>query len=252
MYGTVRLAADEQLFRAQSDAERRWLQEQHGIAPEMEQRVKGPASGWGAASRPGAADGPRQRRWIRLILAGRDGMTRNRRELPRSSVAGHRMVPHRTSRFYVWSGASAARGREGLWSAASEWLLGRDRPDEAGVARAGDDDLLWWFAAAGHPLPALVEALLTAPGALDDDGVLAALAASEFVADGRPAARVLGRLDQQPAACAFPTLVIEPCRRCSPEERSEGTRPTNAINSSALRKRPKSPISLTDCAALFA
>ena len=31
-----------------------------------------------------------QRRWIRLTFAGRDGMTGNRRELPRSKVAGHR------------------------------------------------------------------------------------------------------------------------------------------------------------------
>ncbi len=32
---------------------------------------------------------------IRLTFAGRDGMTGNRGELPRSSVAGHRSVPHR-------------------------------------------------------------------------------------------------------------------------------------------------------------
>ena len=57
---------------------------------------------------------PEQRRWIRLTFAGRDGMTGNRRELPRSKVAGHRRaVPHRGCRgFSVWSGASAARGRE--------------------------------------------------------------------------------------------------------------------------------------------
>jgi len=43
-----------------------------------------------------AADGPVQRRWIRLTFAGRDGMTGNRRELPLSKVAGHRRwVPHR-------------------------------------------------------------------------------------------------------------------------------------------------------------
>src|SRR5439155_26606706 len=78
--------------------------------------------------------------------------------------------------------------------------LGRDCPDEAGeLAGAGDDDLLVRLAAAGHPLPALVEALLAAPGALDHDRVLAALAAGELVADLRPAARVPGGLDQQPA-----------------------------------------------------
>ena len=50
----------------------------------------------GLSSRSGAADGPVQRRWIRLIFAGRDRMTGNRRELPPSKVAGHRWaVPHR-------------------------------------------------------------------------------------------------------------------------------------------------------------
>jgi len=100
----------------------------------------------------------------------------------------------------VWSGASAARGREVSWLGRSEGLFGRDRPDEAGeLARAGDDDLLRRLAAAGHPLPASVEALLAPPGALDDGGVLAALAAGEFVADRRTSARVPGRLDQQSA-----------------------------------------------------
>jgi hypothetical protein len=56
------------------------------------------------------------------------------------------------------------------------WLLRRDRRDEAGeLARAGNDDLLMRFAAAGHPQPACVKALLAAPGALNDDCVLAAL-----------------------------------------------------------------------------
>src|SRR5947209_14543153 len=92
-------------------------------------------------------------------------------------------------------------------SGAPEWLLGRDRPDEAGeLASAGNDDLLVGFATAGHPLPALVEALLAAPGALDHDGVLAALAAGELVADLRPPARVPGRLDQQPTHMAVADL----------------------------------------------
>src|SRR5207247_5959878 len=62
----------------------------------MEQMVKG-RSVVGLSSRPGAADGPEQRRWIRLTFAGRDRMTGNRRELPLSKVAGHRpgLVPHR-------------------------------------------------------------------------------------------------------------------------------------------------------------
>src|SRR6266516_6911606 len=109
--------------------------------------------------------------------------------------------------FSVWSDASAARAREFGGSGVAEWLLGRDRPDEVGeLAGAGDDDFLLRFAAAGHPLPALVEALLAAPGALNDDGVLAALAAGELVADRRPAARVPGRLDQQPADMAVADL----------------------------------------------
>ena len=61
----------------------------------MEQKVKGRLVD-GLSSRPGAADGPEQRRWIRLTFAGRDRMTGNRRELPLSKVAGHRRgVPHR-------------------------------------------------------------------------------------------------------------------------------------------------------------
>lgn len=61
----------------------------------MERKVKGCGSVGGLSSRSGAAERPVQRRWIRLTFAGRDGMTGNRRELPRSSVAGHRLVPHR-------------------------------------------------------------------------------------------------------------------------------------------------------------
>src|SRR5881409_1614596 len=111
--------------------------------------------------------------------------------------------------FSVWSDASAAPGREAGsgCSGAPEWLVGRDRPDEAGeLAGAGDDDLLLGFAAAGHPLPALVEPLLAAPGAFGHDRVLAALAAREFVADLRPAPCVPGRLDQQPADVAVADL----------------------------------------------
>ena len=58
-------------------------------------------------------------------------------------------------------------------SGVPEGLLGRDRPDEAGeFAGASDDGLLVGFASAGHPLPALVEALLAAPGDLNDTWVL--------------------------------------------------------------------------------
>jgi hypothetical protein len=66
------------------------------MSSDMEQKVKGLRSvGW-FSSRPGAADRPEQRRWIRLTFAGRDGMTGNRRELPLSKFAGHRRaMPHR-------------------------------------------------------------------------------------------------------------------------------------------------------------
>jgi hypothetical protein len=62
------------------------------------------------------------------------------------------------------------------------------------------------FAAAGHPLPALVEALLAAPGALNDDRVLSALAAGELVADLRSAACAPGRLDEETADVAVADL----------------------------------------------
>src|SRR6266498_1971779 len=155
-----------------------------GYITDMEQRVKGSGSGWWVCSRPGAADDPWQRRWIRLTFAGRDGMTGNRRELPRSSVAGHRRpVPHSDVEGSPCGWAHPLLEVERLWgSAVAEWLLGGDRP-----------------AAAGHPLPASVEALLAAPGAFDVGRVLAALAAGELVADRRPPAGVPGRLDQQPA-----------------------------------------------------
>jgi transposase len=85
-------------------------------------------------------------------------------------------------------------------SGASERLLGGHRPHEAGeLSRAGDDDLLGRLAAAGHPAPARVQPLLAASGALDRNGILAALATGELIADGRPPARVPGGLDEQPA-----------------------------------------------------
>jgi hypothetical protein len=63
----------------------------------------------------------------------------------------------------------------------SERLVGGERRDEPGeFAGAGDNDLLVGLAAGGHPPPALVKALLAAPGALDHRGVLAALAAGEY------------------------------------------------------------------------
>ena len=138
-------------------------------------------------------------------------MTGNRRELPPSKVAGHPVrVPHRACEGSPCGWAHPLLETERLGSGrlgGSEGLVGCDRPDEAGeFAGAGDDDLLLRFAAAGHPLPALVEALLAAPGAFDHEGVLAALAAGELVADPRVPARVPGRLDQQSAHVAVADL----------------------------------------------
>jgi hypothetical protein len=86
-------------------------------------------------------------------------------------------------------------------------LVGGDRPDEAGeLAGAGDDDLLLWFAAGGHSLPATVEALLAAPGAFDVGRVLSALAAFELGAELGAAPGVPGSFDQQPTDVAVAGL----------------------------------------------
>src|SRR5436190_6885970 len=55
------------------------------------------------------------------------------------------------------------------------------------------------LAAAGHPGPAAVQALLAAPGAFQDGGVLAAVPTRELIADGRTPARMPRGLDQQPS-----------------------------------------------------
>src|SRR5436309_2482106 len=107
-------------------------------------------------------------------------MTGNRRELARSSVAGRRRAPapHRGYEGPPWGWAHSATPAASSSAVCPEWLLGADRPDEAGEpAGAGDDDLLVWFAAGGHSPPALVEPLLAAPGTSEHGGVLAALAA---------------------------------------------------------------------------
>jgi len=45
-------------------------------------------------------------------------------------------------------------------------------------------------------------------------------------------------------------LVVDPCRRFSPEERSLGTSPTKLMNASALAKRSKSPTSAASPSAV--
>src|SRR5207245_7069619 len=125
-------------------------------------------------------------------------------------VAGHPMrVPHRgfegspCGRTHPLLRAERLAGFQVLRSGCSVAIA----PDEAGeLARAGDDDLLLGFAASGHPLPALVEALLAAPGALDNHRVLATVAAGELVADLRPPTRVPRRFDQEAAYMAVADL----------------------------------------------
>jgi hypothetical protein len=73
-----------------------------------------------------------------------------------------------------------------------------------------------WFAAARPSLASVGRGVAGTPGALDDDGVLAALAAGELVADGRPAARVPGGLDQQPADVAVARLGARVVQRVNP------------------------------------
>ena len=157
---------------------------------------------------------PTTRRTLESSLRHRQPMTRDLRPRQLPTVTSH-AVPtgecqsdppslHRDIR------CSRPRGWIN-WSDRAEWLLGRDRPDEAGeFAGAGDDDLLLWFAAAGHPLPALVEALLAAPGAFDHGRVVAALATGELVADLRVSPCVPGRLDQQPPDVAVADLGDRP------------------------------------------
>src|SRR5881396_363787 len=181
-------------------------------------------------------------------------MTGNRRELPPSKVAGHRwgLVPHRGCEGSPCGWTHPLLEVERLdRSESPEWLVGGDRPNEAReLAGAGDDDLLVWLAARRHPLPALEEPLLAAPGAFDDERVLAALAAGELVADLRRRRACQADSTSRRRTWLLPTFVIEPCRRRSPEECSDGTKPTKAMNSSAVRKRLKSPISATGASAV--
>jgi hypothetical protein len=151
-----------------------------------------------------AADGLWQRRWIRLIFASRNGMTGNRRGLPRSKVAGHRPrpMPHRTFEGSPCGRAHPLLAAEGddEFSGVVQRLFGCDRPDEAGeLTRAGDDDLLVRLAAGSHPPPAPVQALLGAPGALDHRRVGPTLAAGQPIADFWLQPRVPGGLDQKTA-----------------------------------------------------
>ena len=95
-------------------------------------------------------------------------------------------------------------------------------------SRAGDDDLLVGLAATGHPLPALVETLLAAPGALDHYRVLVAVAAGELAANLRAAGRVQARFDLQPADVAVADLGDRVLAPVTPEECLGGTSPTKA------------------------
>ncbi len=75
-----------------------------------------------------------------------------------------------------------------------------------------------------------MKTLLAAPRMLKDSGVLAAVAARELIADRWAAPAFHADSTSSRLACAEPAWVIEPCRRLSPEERSEGTSPTKLMN----------------------
>ena len=202
---------------------------------DVEQDVRGVGSvGW-MSSWAGAVDGRGQRRWVRLTFAGRDGMIGNCRELPRSSVAGHRWgwVPHRFCGGFPCGGAhpllQPVRAGGCCWCSGArvEWLVGGDRLDGPGELAGGrDDDLLVRLAVGGHPGPAAVQALLGAPRALECQRVLAALAGGERLADAGTLARMPGGSTSSRRTWPLPALVIDPWERCWPEDRSEGTRPT--------------------------
>ena len=151
---------------------------------------------------------PGQRRWVRLIFAGRDGMRGNRRELPLSSVAGHRwwLVPHRWFEGSPCGLAHPLLETEGMvvCSGSVEWLVGHDCPDEAGrFAGAGDNDLLLGLAASVHSLPAFVEPLLATPRSFESERVVPLLATGELVADLGSSSSMPGGFDQYPTGvCA--------------------------------------------------
>jgi hypothetical protein len=115
---------------------------------DMEQTVKGPGLvGW-ISSRPRAADGLGRRRWIRLTFARRDGMTGYRRELPRSSVAGHRGGgPHRRVEGSPCGWAHPLLETEGRCSRSacflSGWLVAIAQTNPAS-SRAQATTIFWW------------------------------------------------------------------------------------------------------------
>lgn len=148
--------------------------------------------------RPGAADCHRQRRWVRPTSAGQDGMTGNRRELPRSSVAGHgRAAPHRCFKDSL-SGRAHPAARDQERSGRGQLLLGggslaiaqtkpassalvcRGRPSGANVSRGA----------------ARMQARSTTTATWPR------WRRGELVAELRPSARMPRRLDQKPAKMA--------------------------------------------------
>ena len=106
-------------------------------------------------------------------------------------------------------------------SAPPERLVGRGRPDEpCELAGERDDDLLARLAASLHPAADSARRARPRAGPARADG-------------GRAWYPPCGRAGWFQAASTsrrrrweLPALVIDPCLRLSPEERSEGTRPT--------------------------
>ena len=93
--------------------------------------------------------------------------------------------------------------------------------------------------------PARVQALLRAPCDGDDARVLADLAGGDRLADVGVVAVVVRGLDQEPAGCGGPALVIWPCTRLVSEVYSPGTIPRKPDSSAGLSNRSKLPISRT-------
>jgi hypothetical protein len=82
------------------------------------------------------------------------------------------------------------------------------------------------LAARGHPAPAAVQALLGAPGALEHEWVLAALARSECRADAGALALMPRGLDEQPADVSVTGLRDRALAARLPDEHSDWTSPT--------------------------
>src|SRR5579862_5210281 len=146
---------------------------------------------------------------VRLIFEGLTSRPGIRRGSPSRNGRGRR-VPVAHSRHRepgaTCVGLPVARARPGSVPGAVVVVSvkGGGLPEECGeFAGDGDrDDAGGLAPLAVEVLPALVQALLGAPGDRDDPWVLAGLAAGERLADAGRVAVVVGGLDQEPARVA--------------------------------------------------